>query len=128
MKIRVEREALADAVAWVARSLPNRPTAPILAGMLLEAEADGVTLSSFDSTTSAKVTLPAQVTDEADQPPLVLDGPLATRDKFDNELVTASANGKSRTRLPVQPLIQDDNAGDAGKPRHRVQELPARLS
>ncbi|WP_040283815.1 DNA polymerase III subunit beta [Tessaracoccus massiliensis] len=64
MKIRVEPEALADAVAWVARSLPNRPTAPILAGMLLEAEADGVTLSSFDSTTSAKVTLPAQVTDE----------------------------------------------------------------
>ena len=53
MKIRVEREALADAVAWVARSLPNRPTAPILAGMLLEADASGLTLSSFDSTTSA---------------------------------------------------------------------------
>lgn len=64
VKIRVEREALADAVAWVARSLPNRPTAPILAGMLLEADADGLTLSSFDSTTSAKVTLPAQVSDE----------------------------------------------------------------
>ncbi|MCG6567634.1 DNA polymerase III subunit beta [Tessaracoccus sp. ZS01] len=64
MKIRVEREALADAVAWVARSLPNRPTAPILAGMLLEADGDGLTLSSFDSTTSAKVTLPAQVSDE----------------------------------------------------------------
>ena len=44
MKIRVEREALADAVAWVARSLPNRPTAPILAGMLLEADADGFAL------------------------------------------------------------------------------------
>lgn len=64
MKIRVERDALADAVAWVARSLPNRPTAPILAGMLLNADADGVTLSSFDSTTSAKVKLPATVTDE----------------------------------------------------------------
>ena len=64
MKIRVEREALADAVAWVARSLPNRPTAPILAGMLLEADASGLTLSSFDSTTSAKVTVPANVTDE----------------------------------------------------------------
>lgn len=64
MKIRVEKDALADAVAWVARSLPNRPTAPILAGMLLEADANGVTLSSFDSTTSAKVKLPAQVTDE----------------------------------------------------------------
>lgn len=64
MKIRVERDALADAVAWVARSLPNRPTAPILSGMLLYADADGLTLSSFDATTSAKVSLPAQVTDE----------------------------------------------------------------
>ena len=64
MKIRVERDALADAVAWVARSLPNRPTAPILSGMLLSADGDAVTLSSFDSTTSAKVALPAQVHDE----------------------------------------------------------------
>lgn len=64
MKIRVERDALADAVAWVVRSLPSRPTAPILSGMLLSAEGDAVTLSSFDSTTSAKVALPAQVSDE----------------------------------------------------------------
>ncbi len=64
MKIRVERDALADAVAWVARSLPNRPTAPILSGMLLAADGDAVTLSSFDSTTSAKVALPAQISDE----------------------------------------------------------------
>ena len=64
MKIRVERDALADAVAWVARSLPNRPTAPILAGLLMSASGDEVTLSSFDSTTSAQVTMPAEVTDE----------------------------------------------------------------
>ena len=64
MKIRVERDALADAVAWVARSLPNRPTAPILAGLLMDASGDEVTLSSFDSTTSAQVTMPAEVTDE----------------------------------------------------------------
>ena len=57
MKIRVERDALADAVAWVARSLPNRPTAPILAGLLMNASGDEVTLSSFDSTTSAQVTM-----------------------------------------------------------------------
>jgi DNA polymerase III, beta subunit len=60
----VERDALADAVAWVARSLPNRPTAPILAGLLMNASGDEVTLSSFDSTTSAQVTMPAEVTDE----------------------------------------------------------------
>lgn len=64
MKIRVERDALADAVAWVARSLPSRPTAPILAGLLIEAAGEEVTLSTFDSTTSAKVTMPAEVTDE----------------------------------------------------------------
>ena len=64
MKIRVERDTLADAVAWVARSLPNRPTAPILAGLLMNASGDEVTLSSFDSTTSAQVTMPAEVTDE----------------------------------------------------------------
>jgi len=64
VKIRVERDALADAVAWVARSLPNRPTAPILAGLLMNASDDEVTLSSFDSTTSAQVTMPAEVTDE----------------------------------------------------------------
>ncbi|NLE96796.1 MAG: DNA polymerase III subunit beta [Propionibacterium sp.] len=64
MKIRVERDALADAVAWVARSLPSRPTAPILSGLLLSADSESVTLSSFDSTTSAKVSLAAQVSDE----------------------------------------------------------------
>jgi DNA polymerase III, beta subunit len=64
VKIRVERDTLADAVAWVARSLPNRPTAPILAGLLMNATGDEVTLSSFDSTTSAQVTMPAEVTDE----------------------------------------------------------------
>ncbi|MFV0405977.1 MAG: DNA polymerase III subunit beta [Propioniciclava sp.] len=64
MKIRVERDVLADAVQWVARSLPNRPSVPILAGLRMEASGDQVVLSSFDYETSAKVTLPAQVTEE----------------------------------------------------------------
>ncbi len=32
VKFRVERDVLADAVAWAARSLPVRPSAPVLAG------------------------------------------------------------------------------------------------
>ena len=36
MKFRVERDALADAVAWTARSLPARPAVPVLGGVLLE--------------------------------------------------------------------------------------------
>ncbi|MER6178874.1 hypothetical protein, partial [Streptosporangium sp. NPDC001681] len=29
---------MADAVAWVARVLPNRPAIPVLSGLLLEAD------------------------------------------------------------------------------------------
>ena len=37
MKLQVERDPLAEAVAWTARALPARPTAPVLAGMRLQA-------------------------------------------------------------------------------------------
>ncbi|CAN5523826.1 hypothetical protein BH10ACT10_BH10ACT10_15020 [soil metagenome] len=35
MKFTVERDVLADAVAWAARSLPVRPSVPVLAGLLI---------------------------------------------------------------------------------------------
>ena len=41
MKFRVERDVLAEAVAWTARSLPTRPPVPVLAGLLVEAESSG---------------------------------------------------------------------------------------
>ena len=64
MKIRVERDVLADAVQWVARSLPNRPSVPILAGLRIAASGNQVLLSSFDYETSAKVAVNADVHDE----------------------------------------------------------------
>ena len=64
MKIRLERDVLAEAVQWAARSLPVRPSVPILAGLLVRADADGVTFSSFDYETSAQITVPATVSDE----------------------------------------------------------------
>lgn len=66
MKIRLERDVLADAVQWAARSLPSRPNVPILAGMRLTASGNEVVLSTFDHETSAKITVPAQVTDEGE--------------------------------------------------------------
>jgi DNA polymerase III subunit beta len=64
VKFRVERDALADAVAWAARALPSRPPVPVLAGLLLEADAVGVLrLSSFDYEVSARVEVPAEVMD-----------------------------------------------------------------
>jgi DNA polymerase-3 subunit beta len=64
VKFRVDRDVLADAVAWAARSLPVRPSAPVLAGLLIEASHDGLVLSSFDYETSARATLTAEVADE----------------------------------------------------------------
>jgi DNA polymerase-3 subunit beta len=61
MKVRVGREALAEAVGWVARGLPTRPSVPILAGMVVEAADGQVTLSGFDYDSSAQVSVPAEV-------------------------------------------------------------------
>ena len=64
MKFRVDRDVLADAVAWAARSLPVRPSVPVLAGLLIEATHEGLVLSTFDYETSARATVPAVVQDE----------------------------------------------------------------
>ena len=67
MKFRVDRDVFADAVAWAARSLPVRPSAPVLAGLLIEAgdgTNDGLVLSTFDYETSCRATLTAEVSDE----------------------------------------------------------------
>lgn len=55
MKFRVERDTLADAVAWAARSLPARPPMPVLAGLLLNVAGETLTVSSFDFEVSAQV-------------------------------------------------------------------------
>lgn len=64
MKLRVERDVLADSVAWAARTLPSRPSLPVLAGLVLTATSDGLTLSSFDYEVSGRVEIDADVTDE----------------------------------------------------------------
>src|ERR1044071_5613985 len=61
VKFRIDRDTFADAVAWTARSLPNRPSVPVLAGLMIETSSDGLTLSGFDYETSTRATLPAEV-------------------------------------------------------------------
>ena len=57
MKFRIERDALAEAVAWSARSLPSRPAAPVLAGLLLEVTDDQLAISGFDYEVSTQAQL-----------------------------------------------------------------------
>ena len=63
MKIQVERDALAEAVAWAARGLPARPAVPVLAGMRLQADAE-LTLASFDYDVSAQASIPVATEEE----------------------------------------------------------------
>lgn len=60
MKFRVERDALADAVAWTAKSLPNRPSVPVLAGVLLRVADGSLHVSGFDYEVSSQVTVEVQ--------------------------------------------------------------------
>ena len=64
MKFRVERDVLAEAVTWTARSLPTRPPVPVLAGVRIEARSDGtLQLSSFDYEVSARSEIAADVSE-----------------------------------------------------------------
>lgn len=62
VKFRVERDVLAEAVTWTTKALPQRPSVPVLTGVLLTAEADGtVRLSVFDYEVSYRTEIAAEV-------------------------------------------------------------------
>ncbi|MER7728127.1 DNA polymerase III subunit beta [Streptomyces sp. NPDC096323] len=61
MKIRLGRDALAEAVTWAARALPARSPVPVLACLLLTASDGRLTVSGFDYEVSAKFDAEAEV-------------------------------------------------------------------
>ena len=64
MKFRVERDVLAEAVTWTARSLSPRPPVPVLSGLLIKAESGSLSIASFDYEISARLQIPADISDE----------------------------------------------------------------
>lgn len=64
MQFTVDRDVLSEAVSWAARSLSPRPPAPVLSGLLITAESQQVTISSFDYEVSAQLSIEAEVTDQ----------------------------------------------------------------
>ncbi len=61
LRFRLVHEDFADAVAWVARCLPTRPTVPVLAGVLITGTDEGLTIAGFDYDVSAEVVVPAEI-------------------------------------------------------------------
>ena len=94
MKFVVNRDVFSDAVSFVVKLLPQRPTMPILSGVVLEAMSEGLALSSFDYETSSRTTVESEV----EEPGAVL---------VQGRLLADIAN-----RLPQAPV--EVSRGDAG--------------
>jgi DNA polymerase III subunit beta len=111
MKFRVERDALADAVAWTAKSLPSRPSVPVLAGVMLRVNGSGLVVSGFDYEVSSQVSVDVQA--DADGAALVSGRLLAEITKaLPAKPVEAAAVGShlelvcgsARFTLPTMPV------------------------
>lgn len=64
MKFRVDRKALADTIAVVAKSLPSKPPTPVLAGVKLTADSGVLRVEGFDYETSTRAHVVADILDE----------------------------------------------------------------
>lgn len=61
MKFQVNRDVFSEAVSFAVKLLPQRPTLPILGGVLIEAAADSLTLSTFDYEVSSRAHIDADI-------------------------------------------------------------------
>lgn len=58
---RVAKDDLAEAVSWVARSLPTKGTQPVLTAVLLTADDQGLEIAGFDYETSNRMRISAEI-------------------------------------------------------------------
>ncbi|UQN14820.1 DNA polymerase III subunit beta [Gulosibacter sp. ACHW.36C] len=61
MKFEVNRDMFSDAVSFVVKLLPQRPTLPILSGVVLETSGSTLQLSTFDYEVSSRTAIDATV-------------------------------------------------------------------
>ncbi|MGD7002520.1 DNA polymerase III subunit beta [Corynebacterium halotolerans] len=111
VSFRVAKDDLANAVAWVARSLPSKVTQPVLRAMVITADDNGLEFAGFDYEVSTRVKVSAEVMEP---------GRIAVAGKLIAEITSTLANkpvdlrvegtkllihcGSSRFELPLIPL------------------------
>jgi DNA polymerase-3 subunit beta len=61
VKFQVNRDVFSEAVSFAVKLLPQRTTLPILSGVLIQANGDGLVLSSFDYEVSSQTEIQADV-------------------------------------------------------------------
>ena len=111
MKFSVEKDVLADAVSWTARSLAQRPPSPVLAGILITTHEGLVRLEGFDYEISSHIEIPADISEQGS---ILVSGKLLaeiTR-SLPNSTVTLETEGskisltcgRSRFHLATMPV------------------------
>ncbi len=113
VKFTVNRDVFSDAVSFVVRLLPQRPTMPILGGVVLEAADASLSLSSFDYEVSSRTAVDAEVTETGSvlvQGRLLADIasrlPNAPVEVTLDESTIAISCGSASFSLPTMPLAE----------------------
>lgn len=111
MKFHVNRDVFSEAVSFVVKLLPQRNPQPILAGVLIEATEDGLSLAAFDYEASARTTIEATV----DEP-----GTILVHGRLLSEIAS---------RLPSAPIQIEVGADDGivltcGSARFTLASMP----
>ncbi len=93
MRFHVNRDVFSEAVSFVVKLLPQRNPQPILAGVLIEATDEGLSLSAFDYEASARTTIEATV----DEP-----GTILVHGRLLSEIASRLPNA------PIQIAVDED--------------------
>jgi len=110
VKFQVNRDVFADAVSFAVKLLPQRTTLPILSGVLLRAEGDTLTLSSFDYEVSAQTAITADIEE---------DGTVLVSGRLLSEIASRLPNA------PVQFTTEDNKiAVRCGSARFTLSSMP----
>lgn len=111
MRFQVNRDVFSEAVSFVVKLLPQRNPQPILAGVLIEASDEGLTLSAFDYEASARTTIEATV----DEP-----GTILVHGRLLSEIASRLPNA------PIEIAVEEDGgiAVSCGSARFTLAAMP----
>ena len=111
VRFQVNRDVFSEAVSFVVKLLPQRNPQPILAGVLIEASAEGLTLSAFDYEASARTTIEATV----DEP-----GTILVHGRLLSDIASRLPNA------PIEIAVEEDGgiAVTCGSARFTLAAMP----
>jgi DNA polymerase-3 subunit beta len=111
VRFQVNRDVFSEAVSFVVKLLPQRNPQPILAGVLIEASDQGLTLSAFDYEASARTTIEATVDDP---------GTILVHGRLLSEIASRLPNA------PIEIVVEEDGgiAVSCGSARFTLAAMP----